>query len=983
MSDLIGRTLGHYRIVEKIGEGGMGEVYRAHDERLDRDVAAKVLHESVAQDTDRLARFEREAKAVAKLDHPNILAIHDFGTHEGVAYAVMELLEGASLREVIARRSITTQKAVEYAGAIADGLAVAHDKGIVHRDLKPENVFLTKDGRIKILDFGLAKLKPPEQDLTTETPTATLVTKPGAVLGTVAYMAPEQVQGFPADHRSDIYALGVVLYEMLSGDRPFSGATPVETAAAILKEDPPPLEGRTAALPTPLRALTERLLDKNPSRRPQSASEVSTMLDTHKADMDGQGTVPDLLAAFGRFVRRPTVIASIFVGVAVMTFLVYRTAAHTARVHWAQEIAVPEIARLVDIDDYPAAFALAKKAQGYISDDPVLTELWPRMSRLVSLSTKPPAANLFVKPYSTYFNVAWEHLGQSPVERVALPYAPFWMKIEKTGFETFEALMPGPGGYDRPETVREYEVILEREGAVPEGMTRIPAKTVKARLYQHTLSREAPTYLIDKCEVTNMEFKEFVDSDGYRNLDLWRQPFLRDGQPISWEKTVESYRDTTGRRGPATWKGGTYPDGHGEYPVSGVSWYEAVAYCGFVGKNLPTVYHWFGATDVEMTEFVVPHSNFGNEGPVRRRRHPPGPHGTFDMAGNVREWCLNGPRGLRYILGGSWEGPTYLFGSSDALPPSDRSATNGFRCADYLESEEGVMVTMGGVVERPHRAARTQEPVGDLVFDAYTSQYEYDPGPLEAVVEAVDDSSQYWARERVVFNAAYDKERLFAYLFVPKDVDPPFQTLVYFPGSNAIRHRSSENLQVRIIDLIIMNGRAVLCPIYKGTYERNDGLKTTATSETKEYTDYVIRWVNDVRRSVDYLATRDDIDAQALAFYGYSWGARLGPIVLALEPRFHVGILLAGGYAAVPPRPEADALNFAPRVKVPVLMVNGAYDVVFPLDVSQKPLFDLLGTSDQDKKHIAYETGHDFGRYRNQATREMLEWLDRYLGPVH
>jgi len=270
---MIGTTLSHYRIVEQIGAGGMGVVYRAHDERLDRDVAVKVLLEEVATDSDRLARFEREAKAVAKLDHPNILAIHDFGTEDGVAYAVMELLDGESLREVIKGGGLTTSKAVEYARTIADGLAAAHDKGIV-----PENVFLTRDGRIKILDFGLAKLKLPEGDLTTETPTATLETKPGGLLGTVVYMAPEQVQGLPADHRSDIFALGIVLYEMLTGHRPFGGGTTVETAAAILKEDPEPISAVSPGVQPALATVVSKCLEKRPEDRFSSAHDLSLTL---------------------------------------------------------------------------------------------------------------------------------------------------------------------------------------------------------------------------------------------------------------------------------------------------------------------------------------------------------------------------------------------------------------------------------------------------------------------------------------------------------------------------------------------------------------------------------------------------------------------------------------------------------------------------------------------------------------------------------
>ncbi len=284
MGEIIGRTLGRYRIVEQIGEGGMGVVYRARDETLERDVAIKVLPEGVASDPDRLARFEREAKAIAALDHPNILAIHDFGSEDGIAYAVMELLEGASLREVITGGGLSRAKAVEYAQAIADGLAAAHEKDVVHRDLKPENVFLTRDGRIKILDFGLAKLQLPEQDLATETPTATLETKPGQLLGTVAYMAPEQVQGKPADQRSDLFALGVMLYEMLTGSRPFGGSTTVETAAAILKEDPEAISVASPGVPPTLAGVVSKCLEKRPEDRFSSAHDLSLTLGTIDTD---------------------------------------------------------------------------------------------------------------------------------------------------------------------------------------------------------------------------------------------------------------------------------------------------------------------------------------------------------------------------------------------------------------------------------------------------------------------------------------------------------------------------------------------------------------------------------------------------------------------------------------------------------------------------------------------------------------------------
>ncbi len=275
MKDLTGRTLGHYRIVEKIGEGGMGVVYRAHDERLDRDVAIKVLPEAVAGDRDRLSRFEREARAVAQLDHPNILAIHDFGSEDGTVYAVMELLDGKSLREVIAKGGLGPGKVVEYARAIADGLAVAHAKGIIHRDLKPENVFLTRDGRIKILDFGLARIVVPvdnEAETVTISPKGTAV---GTVLGTVGYMSPEQAEGRPADGRSDLFSLGAMLYEMLTGRRPFVGATAAASLAALLRDDPPPPVG----VDPKIAGIVERCLQKDPAERFQSAAELRSAIE--------------------------------------------------------------------------------------------------------------------------------------------------------------------------------------------------------------------------------------------------------------------------------------------------------------------------------------------------------------------------------------------------------------------------------------------------------------------------------------------------------------------------------------------------------------------------------------------------------------------------------------------------------------------------------------------------------------------------------
>ena len=253
---------GPYRVLGKLGEGGMGEVYRAHDSRLDRDVAIKVLPHSFADDQERRARFEREAKAIAALSHPNILAIHDIGevqTPEGVSrpghsmlYVVTELLEGETLRDHVNRGALPVRKAIDAAMQIARGLTAAHDRGIVHRDLKPENVFLLADGRVKILDFGLAKGVAKDPAAADETATAAAMTDPGTIMGTVGYMAPEQIRGHAVDARTDLFALGALLYEMLSGQRAFRRETAAETMTAILREDPPELSVSRAELPPAL-----------------------------------------------------------------------------------------------------------------------------------------------------------------------------------------------------------------------------------------------------------------------------------------------------------------------------------------------------------------------------------------------------------------------------------------------------------------------------------------------------------------------------------------------------------------------------------------------------------------------------------------------------------------------------------------------------------------------------------------------------------
>jgi dienelactone hydrolase len=376
----------------------------------------------------------------------------------------------------------------------------------------------------------------------------------------------------------------------------------------------------------------------------------------------------------------------------------------------------------------------------------------------------------------------------------------------------------------------------------------------------------------------------------------------------------------------------------------------------------------------------VPASNFGSAGPVAVGSKPDmAPWGNYDMAGNVKEWVWNeADPGKRYVLGGAWNEPNYMFVDPDAQSAFLRKAEIGFRCMKVIEADPAMSTAMAAIPS-PRRDLSKEKPVPDQLFEAYRSLYSYDKLPLDASVEKLPDGDG-WRLEKITYNAAYGKERAIAYLLLPKKGKPPFQTVVFFPGSNALLLRTFSIYPTAALDGFIRSGRAVIYPIYKSTYERGDGMESDVANMSNTWRDHVVMWVKDASRAIDYVESRPDLDRGKIAYYGYSWGAEMGGIVPAVEPRIKASVLALGGLDFQHSLPEVDVINFVSRVKQPVLMLNGRYDFYFPVESTQEPFYQMLGSKKDQKKHLIYDTSHTLPR--NELIKESTSWLDQYLGPV-
>ncbi|MEI6669659.1 MAG: protein kinase [Acidobacteriota bacterium] len=954
---LSGTTVDHFELLEKLGAGGFGEVYRARDTRLRRPVAIKVLPAAFAEDSARRERFRREALAASALNHPHICTVHDLVESGGKYFLVMELVDGKTLRAALAGGPLALVEIVPIAVQMADALSEAHRAGIVHRDIKPGNIALTSRGQVKVLDFGLAKII--EAEANAEGSTLEKLTADGTTPGTLAYMSPEQLLGRHLDQRSDLFSLGVVLYEMATGKLPFQGSGTLDVADAILHAEPRTIAGRP--IPDTLQPIIQKLLHKEPAKRYASAEELRVELAALQASLGPVRTVGLSRAAW--------------VGIAAGLILLVAAAGwylrSSSRERWALS-QVPEINRLVESGDFVNAVALLNQSRAVLPKDPALEKLWLLATAEFTVVTNPPGADASIRPLESGEDV-WRNLGQTPIQKVRIPRGRYVWRVTKPGFAMVTSITAAAA---------ELKLKLLSASTVPAGM--VPVLGGEVRLAQPLQSNPwqvVDDFLVDRTEVTNEEYKKFVDAGGYQHREYWKVPFVRDSRTLSWDEAMALLKDSTGRPGPSTWEVGSYPKGQERYPVAGVSWYEAAAYANFAGKRLPTAYHWGAAVRPDFVDWITKGSNFEGKAPQEVGRPGTlGGSGTVDAAGNVKEWCWNEAEDeKRVTLGGGFGEPSYMFINSDRQSPWNRQPNLGFRCMQLLSAPSPGWEAKLGVRSRDFLKA---VPVSDDVFAAFRSQYRYDRSELDPKVEETTSVGD-WTLERVTFNAAYASERMTVYVVIPKHASPPLQAVVRFHAAGPFSGGQFDFAGfVGPIGYFLESGRMMVLPAYKGTWDRPNGLKTggVLTNPPAFWRDEMIMWSKDIGRTLDYLETRTDVDRSKIAYFGFSFGGAVAPVMLGIEQRFKAAVTMDGGIHGVVPLPEADPVNFAPRVRVPMLMLNGRLDVSFSVE-SSSTMFRLLGTPPGDKRQVFYDTTHG-GIARKDEIRETLDWLDKYLGPV-
>ena len=509
----------------------------------------------------------------------------------------MELVQGESLAARIKAAPISVKEATSILLQVAQALEEAHDQGVIHRDLKPANVMVTPKGNAKVLDFGLAKLLAPSASDATMSFAETK-----GMVGTPLFMSPEQINGQPVDARTDLWSLGVLYYEALTGRMPFEGTSAWSVFRAITDSPIEPASKLNAAVPAEAQDILNRLLQKDPAARYQTASQV--VEDASQLLLRMSASLPEVTQRKVSTTRGYLVAAALSVAVLVSLGL-WQYHRFTER-RWALEEGIPQIEALQEQKKPLAAFLLIEKAESILPNDKQLKQIATDHTFDASLVTEPAGAQVEIQDYLTPA-AAWLNLGTTPLQHVRLPKGYFRWKVSKQGFPEMQQALDADTNMDFSLTDWQQS---------PPGMVPTPGGEIAT--YEGFLGwvgpYNLPPYHIDRFEVTNRDYQKFVDNGGYTNKQYWPTVFIQDGHNLSWEEAMARFRDTSGRPGPATWEGGHYPEGQADFPVSGVSWYEATAYAASVGKALPVVAQRYQVAPQDSEEYIVLESNISASG---------------------------------------------------------------------------------------------------------------------------------------------------------------------------------------------------------------------------------------------------------------------------------------------------------------------------------------------------------------------------------
>jgi formylglycine-generating enzyme required for sulfatase activity len=946
---------GRYRIERKLGEGGMATVYLTRDLKHGRNVAIKVLSPELAALVG-AERFLAEIEMTAGLAHPHIVPLFDSGEVDGLLYYVMPVVEGESLRDHLKREGrLPVEEALAITKDVAAALSYAHARGVVHRDIKPANV-LIEDGEALVADFGIA--------VALSSADSAKLTATGLSVGTPGYMSPEQIGGeAELDGRSDVYALGCLLYEMLTGEPPFTGASVQAVVTKALTEPPPSVRVDRPDVPMAVDETICKALAKRPEDR------FATPRELYEACAATPTTVVSR--------RMPRVVIAI---AAVVVVAVGYFAWRTLQVSNARGL-LPEIGQLADAGRYVEAYELAVRAERWIGADSALEAHMFAVSDVLTVTSQPEGADVFLQRFPGDSEEITESrlIGSTPIVGYRMPRVDHRVVVATDGSDPVERIASSGlarelvWGAEAVKTAREITLAAELhpDDMVPADMVLVPGGEYEI------VSPDAPAGLsarlddfhIDRYEVTNGGFKEFLLGGGYTTDAYWA------GTPLGIRPELV---DRTGLSGPRSWQRQDFPAGEPRFPVSGISWYEASAYCSWAGKRLPTLYEWEKtARDgaISRRGVLMPwgftrtggserRANFNSGGAVPVDAFPFGisPHGAYGMAGNVREWVANPLGGGYATVGGSWEGPSYLYTEYAPQPGEFDSPSLGFRCARSEGSgDQGV-----GKIDLDQRTP-AYNPVDEATFRSLLAHYRYDRRPANPRVAGTKDAPA-WTRESIWIDGP-GADSLLLYFYAPKGVTPPYQTIVYVPGASVFCCQTLAQEMEWSIGPAIQAGRAVLAVVLTGMLERPFGPGYELPSPSSVgFRDLMVQHATELRLGIDYIETREDVDASRLAYVAVSFGAGSRLAFSAVDDRYRSVVYIGGGIdeRMKPNLPEADNVNFAPYVSVPKLLINGRSDEEHPWYTKELVLVDGGGHVVPLEERIPAING----------------FLDRTLGPV-